>query len=230
MRVILALLAATLLTGEVRAQLSASATAVSDYRFRGISESDRRPALQGSVAFDHPTGFFAGLFASTVDFGAASNARVEAFVQAGYARRVDPDLSWELGAGYYSYYGPAGTPDWNFVEGFVGVTWRMLNARVGYAPDYFNGGARATYVEVNASHALSERTALFAHVGVTYLAGGATPAPSRSRVDARIGVSIDLGVVSLELSAVATDIPADECPGGPNGCKPGVVVAISRSF
>lgn len=229
MRVVLALLVAMLLAGEVRAQLSASATAVTDYRFRGISLSDRRLALQGSVAFDHPAGFFAGLFASTVDFG-ASNARIEAFGQAGYARRVDADLSWELGAGYYSYYGSGGTSDRNYAEGFVGVTWRTLNARVSYAPDYFNGGTRATYVEVNASHALSERTALFAHVGVTYLAGSSTPAPSRSRVDTRFGVSVDLQVVSLELGAVATDIPGDECPGGRNRCKPGVVVAISRSF
>ncbi len=219
-----------MLAGEVRAQLSASASAVTDYRFRGISQSDRRPALQGSVAFDHPAGFFAGLFASTVDYGAAFNARIEAFVQAGYARRVDADLSWELGAGHYSYYGPGGTSFRNYAEGFVGVTWRTLNARVSYAPDYFNGGTPATYVEVNSSHALSERTALFAHIGMTYLAGSSSTAPSRSRVDTRFGVSVDLQVVSLELSAVATDIPGDECPCGRYCCKPGVVVAISRSF
>ncbi|MGI8895097.1 MAG: TorF family putative porin [Casimicrobiaceae bacterium] len=230
MQVIVALLAGIFLAGEVRAQLSASATAVTDYRFRGISQSDRRPALQASVAFDHPAGFFAGLFASTVDFGAASNPRVEAFVQAGYARRVDADFSWELGAGYYSYYGSGRASDRNYAEGFVGVTWRTLNARVNYAPDYFGGGTQSTYVEVNSSHALSERTALFAHVGVTYLAGSYTPAQSRSRVDTRFGVSVDLQVVSLELSAVATDIRGGECPGGRNRCKPGVVVAISRSF
>ena len=228
MRVILPLLAAVLLAGEVRAQLSASATAVTDYRFRGISRSDGQPALQGSVAFDHPVGFFAGLFASTVDLEAAPNVRVEAFVQAGYARRLDADLSWELGAGYYSYHG--GTSALNYAEGFVGVTWRTLNARVSYAPDYYNSGARATYVEVNASRALSERIALFAHAGVTYFAGSFTPGRSRSRVEARFGVSVDLQVMSLELSAVATDIPGDECPGGRNRCKPGVTIAISRSF
>ena len=137
-----------------------------------------------------------------------------------------------MGAGgrHYTYYGPGGTPDWNYAEGFVGVTWRTMNARISYTPDYFNGGTRATYVEVNVSHPLSERTALFAHVGVTYFAGSASPAASRPRVDARIGVSVDLRVVSLELSAVATDIPNDQCPGGPNRCQPGVVVAISRSF
>ncbi len=98
---------------------------------------------------------------------------------------MSAELSWELGAGYYTYLGPGGTPDWNYAEGFVGVTWRTLNARVSYTPDYFNSGARATYVEVNASHALNERTALFAHVGVT-CSRGRRPAAPRSRVDARV--------------------------------------------
>src|SRR5215470_11326006 len=61
---LLLLLAAASLPGAAHAQISASVAAVSDYRFRGISQSDRKPALQGSVAYDHPSGLFAGLFVS----------------------------------------------------------------------------------------------------------------------------------------------------------------------
>jgi uncharacterized protein (TIGR02001 family) len=219
---------AALLAGAAHAELSGNIAAVSDYRFRGISQSDRGPAVQASVAYDHPTGLFAGLFASTVEFSGAFQADVETFLQAGVARRVHPELSWELGAGCYAY--PGANLDWNYCEGFLGVGWREATARIHYTPDYLNRGARATYVEVNATHALSERTALVGHVGFWHSEGGAGVATPRSRLDVRVGVTFDLGVANLEISGVATDIPSAECPGGPNNCKPGVVVAISRSF
>lgn len=234
MRAALALLAGWLLAGTASAQVSFNLSAVSDYRFRGISQSAGDPAVQGSVAFDHPVGVFAGLFASTIDLGAASSDTFEAFVNAGYARRVDPDLSWELGAGYYTYHGSGRVPDWDYAEGSVGVTWRTLGARLSYAPDYYKRSTRLAYLELNTSHPINERAALFAHFGVTRLAGDLVDRGSaeRARVDVRFGVSVDLIVVSLEVSAVATDIAADNCPGaaGADGCEPGLVVAVSRSF
>jgi uncharacterized protein (TIGR02001 family) len=219
---------AALLADPAYAELSGNVAAVSDYRFRGISQSDRAPAVQASVAYDHPTGLFAGLFASTVQFSGAFQADVETFVQAGVARRVRPELSWELGGGCYAY--PGANLDWNYCEAFLGVAWREATARVHYTPNYLNGGARAAYVEVNATHALSERTALVGHVGFWRSDGGGRVAAPRSRFDVRVGVTFDLGLANLEISAVATDIPSTECPGGPNNCRLGALVAVSRSF
>jgi uncharacterized protein (TIGR02001 family) len=216
---------AALLAGPAHAQLSGNIAVVSDYRFRGISQSDRGPAAQGSVAYDHPTGLFAGLFASTVEFSGAFRADVETFLQAGVAQRVHPELSWELGVGYYAY--PGANADWNYWETSLGVTWREVTARVHYAPHYLNTAAGAAYVEVNATHPLSERTALVGHVGFWRREGGTGAATVHSRLDVRVGVTFDLGVASLEISGVATNVPSAECP---NRCKPGAVVAVSRSF
>jgi uncharacterized protein (TIGR02001 family) len=219
---------AVLLAGPAHAELSGNIAAVSDYRFRGISQSDGGPAAQASIAYDHPTGLFAGLFASTVDFSGAFQADVETFVQAGVARRVHPELSWELGAGCYAYLGA--NLDWNYCEAFLGVAWREVTTRVHYTPDYLNRGARTTSVEVNARHALNERIAVVGHVGFWHSEGGGRLATPSSRLDVRVGVTFDLGVVNLEISGVATNIPNAECPAGPNNCKPGMVAAISRSF
>jgi uncharacterized protein (TIGR02001 family) len=219
---------AALLAGPAYAELSGNIAVVSDYRFRGISQSDRGPALQGSVAYDHPTGLFAGLFASTVAFDGAFQADVETFLQAGFARRLHPDLSAEVGAGCYAY--PGANLDWNYCEGFLGVTWREATARAYYAPDYLNRGARVAYAEVNVTHPLSERTALVGHLGFWRSEGGTRVATPRSRLDVRVGVAFDLGVANLEISAVATDIPNAECPAGSNNCQLGAVVAVSRSF
>jgi uncharacterized protein (TIGR02001 family) len=231
-RFVLVLLGGSLLTGTASAQVSLTLTGVSDYRFRGISQSGGDPAIQGSVVFGHRTGLYAGAFASTVDLGPDSSGTFEAFVHAGYARRAAADFSWEVGGGHYGYHGSGSVPDWNYAEAYVGATWRTFGLRLSYAPDYYNSDTRLAYLELSTAHAVSERAALFGYFGVTRLDGGYAerPGADRARVDARFGVSFDLGIASLEVSAVATDIAAEDCPVGGGGCDPGVVVALSRTF
>ena len=56
------------LAGSASAQpVTANVSVVSDYRFRGISQSFRRPALQGGVDYAHASGFYIGTWGSTVD-------------------------------------------------------------------------------------------------------------------------------------------------------------------
>ena len=47
---------------------SANVTAVSDYVFRGITQTDSHPAIQGGFDYAHASGLYAGLWASNVDF------------------------------------------------------------------------------------------------------------------------------------------------------------------
>src|SRR5262245_12059716 len=53
-------------TGTSRAELSATISAVSDYRYRGITFSDGGPAVQAGLTYDDPTGWYAGASGSTV--------------------------------------------------------------------------------------------------------------------------------------------------------------------
>ncbi len=220
----LTLAAALLLAGQAGAQVSGSVAALSEYRFRGISQSDRRPALQGTLALDHTTGLFASAFASSVDFGRASDANVETILAAGYAARLRPDLSWEAGVAYYRYPGSRAERETDYVDGFAGATWRDVNARLYFAPDYFGGGRRALYAELNATFALGERLAVIAHAGVARITGRS------SRIDVRAGIAIDLRHASLEFAAVATDVARAQCPLGPKACRPAVVAVLSRGF
>ena len=66
-------LAAVLLPTGAQAQsnrggLFSSVGLTSDYRYQGVSNSDGNPALQGYVHWWRPDGFYAGLFATQVDF------------------------------------------------------------------------------------------------------------------------------------------------------------------
>lgn len=216
--------AASLLVGQVDAQVSASVAALSDYRFRGISQSDNNPALQATLAFDHATGLFASAFASSVDFGGVSDANVETVLTAGYAARLRPDVSWEAGIVYYRYPGSRAERETDYAEGFAGVTWRNVNARLYVTPHYFGGERSALYVELNATFALSERLAVTAHAGFARITG------LYNRIDVSTSILIDLRHATLELAAVATDIPRAECPLGPKACRPGFVAVLSRSF
>ncbi|HRQ61874.1 MAG TPA: TorF family putative porin, partial [Alphaproteobacteria bacterium] len=69
-------------------EFSASAALVSEYAFRGISQSDEHPALQGSIDYEHESGFYAGVWGSSVDFNDGSEATVETDLYAGLAGEI----------------------------------------------------------------------------------------------------------------------------------------------
>src|SRR5512134_2379963 len=61
-----------------QAQMAGSATLVSDYRFRGTSFSDERPAAQIALSYDHESGAYIGAFASNVRLAAEEGSGVQA--------------------------------------------------------------------------------------------------------------------------------------------------------
>ena len=68
---------------EDAASTSFNVGAVTDYRYRGISQTRVKPALQGGVDFSHPSGLYLGAWASTIkwvkDFGGDSNVEVDLY-------------------------------------------------------------------------------------------------------------------------------------------------------
>lgn len=77
-------------------------TLTTDYVFRGISNTDGDPAIQGSLDYEHDTGFYAGVWASSVKFrenaGAAAvdtvqEATIEIDYYAGFASEFDSGVS-----------------------------------------------------------------------------------------------------------------------------------------
>lgn len=113
--------------------------ATSDYMFRGISQNDRDPALQGGVDVSYGI-FYAGIFASMIDFGGAPPADAELDLYAG----IKPEwmgVSFDFGVIYYTYPGADDTDELNFVEFKAGasvspVDKLTLGATVYYSPEY----------------------------------------------------------------------------------------------
>src|SRR5512135_1604841 len=85
---------------DAHAQVAGTVAVVSDYRFRGVSLSREKPAIQASVGFDTPSGWYAGVFGSTIELAATGTRGVQAVPYVGIAAPAAGDLHWEAGADY----------------------------------------------------------------------------------------------------------------------------------
>jgi len=215
------------------AQASGSVSLLSDYRFRGISETDRRPAIQAETTYDHSSGVFAGALASNVKLAApgASGLAVQAY--GGYAKSISEESSWDVGAIRYLFPRPATGSSFDYTEVFAGITWNAVNVRLYLSDNYVGSGAHGRYLEFNGSRELSGGSALIVHLG--YLRSGAarfaqTHYGDTSLVDVKVGLQTKMARFDLELSVVATTSRNSECPGGSGRCSPTAVLALSRAF
>lgn len=128
--------------------ITVTLTGVSDYRFRGVSLSDRDPALQGAVDISW-RGFYAGAWASSIARTADTNVELDLY--AGYAGTAGP-IEYEVGAIAYLYPGGDGTAD--VYEGTAALSYTLgpVTAKLSafYAPDQENLAGDNFYLSVEA--------------------------------------------------------------------------------
>lgn len=108
--------------------VSASLGVVSNYIWRGVTQTDGKPAVQGSLDYAHSSGFSAGTWVSNVDFG-DDQTNYEIDFYAGFGRSLTDDLSYNLRATYIAY--PQGS-DLDFAELDASATYRWLTAGIAY--------------------------------------------------------------------------------------------------
>ncbi len=110
--------------------VSGSVALVSDYRFRGVSQTGEEAAVQGSVTVSHESGFYAGFWGSNVNFTGGSEAEVDAIV--GYATKLG-GVTVDGGVTYYIYPGASYTSD--YFEPYLSISGDVgpANLKVGAA-------------------------------------------------------------------------------------------------
>ena len=117
--------------------VSGSAMLISDYRFRGVSQSDDRMALQGGITLTHKDGAYAGAWASNLSgWGTFGGANMELDLLAGYKRSLTGNLALDVGLTWYMY--PGGADKSDFAEPYVKFSGTAgstsLTAGGAYAP------------------------------------------------------------------------------------------------
>jgi uncharacterized protein (TIGR02001 family) len=156
----LAAIALTMAAAAANADVTATVTAVSDYDFRGITQTAKDPALQASVDYSHSSGFYAGAWGSNVDFGDCCDENVELDVYAGF--RGGETVTYDVGLVYYTY---PGADSINYPEMYAGIGYKWLSGKLWYSNDFGNGNESAYYYEANAAIPLPANFAASAHIG-----------------------------------------------------------------
>jgi uncharacterized protein (TIGR02001 family) len=195
-----------LVSASVSAQISGTTSLVSNYRLRGVSLSENKPAAQFGVAYDDAQGWYAGAFASTVELVVSPRRELQTVPFVGYAWRAAGGLSWEVGTDYSFFTGSA--RNYNYPEAYFGVASESLSGRLYYSPRYFGQSSGAIYGEVNGTQLLIERVRLLAHLGILRSNNGIGNYGWPERMfDGRVGFAIDADRLNVQLSWVGTTAP-----------------------
>lgn len=89
------------LTSTASAEVSMNVGAVSNYYFRGITQTGDAAAIQGGVDYENESGFYLGTWASTVDFGDGTSYELDLY--GGFAGETANGLGYDIGYIYYAY-------------------------------------------------------------------------------------------------------------------------------
>ena len=112
-------------------------TAVSDYVFRGVSQTDEDPTLQAGFTYTSPVGLYAGVWGSGVDFG-PGDPSVEVDYQIGYGVDVTDSLNIDVLLNRYTYLGAS---ELNYNELITTTTFAdQYKLTVAYSNDVWNSG------------------------------------------------------------------------------------------
>ncbi|MGE7137764.1 TorF family putative porin [Luteibacter sp. NPDC031894] len=163
--------------------VTGNVAAVSDYMFRGLTQTWGKPAIQGGVDYAQPSGFAAGAWASSVSDRSYPGGSMELDLYASFGRPIDADWSWRAGVYAYVYPGAnlseAGLPSrsLNTVEANAALTWRQFTLKYNRSlTDYFgadteqgyDGDTHGTsYLQLDAVFPLADAWSLSLHAGHT---------------------------------------------------------------
>lgn len=193
-------------------------TLASDYKFRGFTQTNYKPALQGGFDYASKSGFYIGNWNSNVEQPLYNGAPLEMDIYGGYKGTMG-SVSYDLGAIYYAYPGSTG-PSIDNKEIYVGLGMGPVTAKLYYSlGDYFStqalykassGKAGAptdgtTYFDLGVTHDLGSGWGVNAHVGFLNLRNGRSNNLSGNSVtDYKIGLTKDINGWVLGASYLTT--------------------------
>jgi uncharacterized protein (TIGR02001 family) len=197
-----ALLAAA--AGAAQADVTVSPAVVSDYDFRGISQSKNDPAFQLGATYAHESGFYVGAWGSNVDFG-LDKPDIELDVTTGFTfGDAKEGFAYDVGAVYYTYVSAS---DFNFPEIYAGITRDWFNAKLFYSWDFGGVKESAYYLSTTGTFPLPADFGLAVHAG--YSGGNYWDTfYGNGYFDWSVGVTKALGKFTLGLAFVdGSDLP-----------------------
>lgn len=209
---------------------------VSDYLFRGVTQTHGDPALQGGVDYAFSNGFYVGAWGSTISWVKdwLGKGSTEIDVYGGYRGSLAGDWTYDVGYITYNYPGKnagnANLANPNTQEVYAALGYKWLTAKYSYAtsshfigwyggPNLDQKTRGSDYLELNAAYDLGNGWGISGHIGKQKVKNSvrtATPVEDANYTDWNIGVSKDVGFGVVGLTYSDTNAKGT-CVGGATG-------------
>jgi len=212
----LSVVAALAAPGIVAAQTTAVAPApspltgnmaiVSDYRFRGISQTFELPAIQGGLDYAHESGVYLGNWNSSVSgLSFTDTVGIEMDFYAGWKKSFG-DIGLDVGLLQYYYPGAktGGGEKYDTLEGYIGASWKWLTIKYSHAFSDFFGFTDSDgsgYLDLGFTMEVAPKLNLVAHFGMQTIKN----ADTFEYNDWKLGVTYDLNGWVLGAAYIDTD-------------------------
>ena len=215
--------------------LSANVMLTSDYVYRGITQTNEDPALQGGFDYAHDSGFYLGVWASSLEFRSDTSdpASMEIDVYGGLSGELQNGIGWDVGVLYYFYpdQNEDAAADYDFLEfyGSLSYEWDTeykpsANIGVAYSPDFY--GEDDTGIWVHGGLGFSIKDAIDPYISVGYQdVDGDKSSDGFDYLYYAVGVSKTIDILTFDLSWH----DASDLDGCDNACE-AVVFSVSSSW
>jgi uncharacterized protein (TIGR02001 family) len=213
---------------------TANVALATDYTFRGITQTDESPAIQGGFDWSMEAGPvtpYLGTWASNIDFNADETLELDLY--GGIKAEVGP-VGVDVGLIYYAY--PGAGLDYEYLEAKLGLSvtpieMLTLAGTYYYSPDYFFESGTSHYLNGTATIApgLPLGISFTGSVGHQWIENNnqfGTP----DYTDWSIGVSAVIEGFTVTASYVDTDLSDNECFGGSSWCDARGILKVARTF
>jgi uncharacterized protein (TIGR02001 family) len=219
--------------------LSFNANVVTDYRYRGISQSRLKPAVQGGLDFAHKKGFYLGAWGSTIKWiedSGATDGNVEIDLYGGFKGDLVKDVAFDVGVLRYEYVrnklgAVSGYANANTTELYGALTYGVVTAKYSQSLSNLFGNINSKnsqYLDLSATFDLGSGMTFTPHVGRQLVNNN----PNYHYTDYSITLAKDLGK-GLSASAMLVNTNAKSSAytwGGKNVGKSGSLVGLKYSF
>jgi uncharacterized protein (TIGR02001 family) len=205
-----------------------NAGVVTDYRYRGISQSRLQPALQGGVDFTAGA-FYLGAWASTIKWikDSSGDANVEIDLYGGYKGEISKGVTYDIGALAYQYPSNKLKPSANTFEIYGAITAGPVTAKYSRSTTNLFGFADSKgsgYLDISATFDVGG-FAVTPHIGRQTVKN----LSASSYTDYSLAISKEISGITWSATLVDTNTSAYTGAGKDLG-KSGIVLGAKMAF
>ncbi len=192
-----------------QAEVAANVALTTDYVWRGVSQNNEDPALQGGFDANLGSGFYVGIWGSNVDFGGPESTELDLY--GGWTTDLGSGFGFDIGYLAYTYHGGDGADASDFDEVYVGLTYSGFGVTYYSAVDDTDDNIEISY-------------------GYDFegFSVGATYGDYDSYAYYTVGVSTEVIGIGVDLSFWDTDSDGEDLNG--EFAEERVVLSISKAF